>query len=194
MLADFGISRAQFDQIKRWAPSTDAEIAARLIYLNRTAFAGLYRVNQKGEFNVPFGCKPKTQLPQASLLRSWSKRLSGANLASEDFEDSLKKVKRWHFAYIDPPYTVKHTNGSFQRYNEKIFSWGDQERLAHACIACAERGARMLISNANTADVLRLYPTRLFDVIELARQSNLAADPKFRDAAPNCFSRLETLD
>ncbi len=180
LLDSFNISLKTFDLVKKWEATSDSETAARLIYLNRTAFAGLYRVNRLGHFNVPFGCKLTTTLPTRALLREWSARLAGAIIAQRDFEHAMRDVKRWHLVYVDPPYTAKHTNGTFRRYNETLFSWKDQERLAQASIECVERGARVLVSNARSSEVTRLYPRRLFDRVELARPSNLAANPKYR--------------
>ena len=95
--------------------------AARFIYLNQTSFNGIYRVNLKGEYNVPFGNRKAPNLPGESQIVAISKQLNRANLSVRDFKDALKNVRTKDLVFIDPPYTIAHNNNGFVKYNQKIF-------------------------------------------------------------------------
>ena len=130
--------------------------AAKFIYLNRTCFNALYRVNLKGEFNVPIGTKNKVIL-DSDDFEACSKLLKKTRIECADFENIIKKARKGDFLYVDPPYTVKHNNNNFVKYNESIFSWSDQERLAKCLAEASNRGVQMLISNADHKSVRSLY-------------------------------------
>lgn len=150
-------SRAQFARLRAADPQSALERAVRFLYLNRTAFNGMYRVNQRGEFNVPYGCKPGTTILNRALLRAASNALQSATILRSKFEHQIAKAGKGDVVYCDPPYTVKHDNNGFIRYNESIFSWDDQERLAEGCHEAARRGARVVVSNARHEPVRKLY-------------------------------------
>jgi DNA adenine methylase len=180
-LSRLTISRTAFKEMRQSKPRTDVGRAARLIYLNRTGFNGLYRVNQSGEFNVPYGCKVGTQLCDVDTLERASHALAQAVVLCQDFRQTLKSVIPGNdLVYVDPPYTVKHNNNGFQRYNERIFTWHDQEELAELLTELAGAGCRIVISNANHALVRKLYPARLFHTYLLKRKTNMAANPRKR--------------
>lgn len=130
--------------------------AARFIYLNRTCWNGLYRVNLKGEFNVPRGTKTRVLLDTDDFAGVAS-ALSKASLEVQDFEVALADAGKGDFVFLDPPYTVAHNNNGFLKYNETIFSWGDQVRLKDAAVAAAGRGASVLVLNAKHSSVEKLY-------------------------------------
>lgn len=130
--------------------------AARFIYLNRTCWNGLYRVNLKGEFNVPRGSKTKV-LMDTDNFAGTAKALSKASLAVRDFEAALADARMGDFVFLDPPYTVAHNNNGFLKYNENIFSWTDQERLKEAAVDAAARGASVLVLNAKHSSIETLY-------------------------------------
>jgi DNA adenine methylase len=150
-------SRSRFSLFRAADPPGALERAVRFLYLNRTAFNGMYRVNQKGEFNVPYGCKPGTTVLNRPLLRAAAEALQAATLLHSKFEHQVAKAGKGDVVYCDPPYTVKHDNNGFVRYNESIFSWDDQVRLAEDCRAAARRGARVIVSNARHEPVRKLY-------------------------------------
>lgn len=132
--------------------------AAHFIYLNRMAFSGMYRVNKWGEFNVPFGGDRRLDtLWKQELIKQASVALKRTKIIKSDFEDSIQNARPGDLFYCDPTYTVAHNDNGFLRYNENIFSWDDQIRLANACISAAERGAIVLISNAATKEIAKLY-------------------------------------
>ena len=150
--------------------------AAEFIYLNKTCWNGLYRVNARGEFNVPYG-RPKTDnLVDASNLIACAEALAGEGvaLAAGDFETALAQVARGDLVFLDPPYVTRHNNNGFIDYNERLFSWADQVRLAHHAHDLVDRGAHVLVTNAFHSDVLDLY--RDFNMMPLSRASTLASN------------------
>jgi len=144
------------------------EEAARFIYLNRTCWNGLYRVNQKGEFNVPIGTKTKVLIP--GELRSISAALAGASLSAADFAHTMADTSEGDFVYVDPPYTVKHNVNGFLKYNQTLFSWEDQIRLKNEVRAACLRGAKVLVSNAAHESLYLLYRD-IGEVITIDRAS-----------------------
>jgi DNA adenine methylase len=156
-LKGLSISSELFYMLRAAQPSDSFERAVRFMYLNRTAFNGMYRVSQEGKFNVPFGCKPKTVLCQADILLAASLALGNARLLQADFEEVMEQAGRDDLVYADPPYTTKHDNNGFRRYNESIFSWADQERLAEAAMRALARGATVVVSNAHHEELRQLY-------------------------------------
>lgn len=163
------IDQGRYYEMRRWQPVDPLDRAVRFLYLNRTAFNGLYRVNKVGQFNVPFGCKETTTLCDERLLRSASQALRYVQVQTEDFEQATLNVGGGDLVYFDPPYTVKHNNNGFRKYNQAIFSWADQERLALLARNLAARGAYVVISNAAHTDVEALY--RGFRSVRLERPS-----------------------
>ncbi|MDO1527907.1 Dam family site-specific DNA-(adenine-N6)-methyltransferase [Fulvimonas sp. R45] len=130
--------------------------AARFIYLNRTCFNGLYRVNCRGEFNVPLGTKTSVIL-DTDDFGAIADRLARVELVAEDFEKVIDRCGVGDFIFADPPYTVKHNNNGFVKYNENLFSWADQERLQCSLARAARRGARVIVSNADHPSIRELY-------------------------------------
>lgn len=102
--------------------------AAQFLYLNRACWNGLYRVNLKGEFNVPIGTK-ETIVFEDDDFEAIARALKPANLLCSDFESTIALAQGDDFIFVDPPYTINHNANGFLKYNEKIFTWRDQERL-----------------------------------------------------------------
>lgn len=134
--------------------------AAQFIFLNKTCWNGLYRVNSSGRFNVPFG-RPRREAEIASrenlvacgdVLRS-----PDVELLSADFEVCLSGARRGDLVYLDPPYVTGHNNNGFIDYNEVLFSWYDQVRLARIATDLKRRGVTVVVSNADHPAVRRLY-------------------------------------
>ncbi|MDW4571410.1 Dam family site-specific DNA-(adenine-N6)-methyltransferase [Microbacterium sp. M3] len=154
--------------------------SGRFIYLNKGAFNGLYRVNLRGEFNVPWGAPKSGFICDLENLEEVSRTLNDADatITHGDFADVLARSSRGDLAFIDPPYVTSHNNNGFIAYNEKIFSWSDQERLAAAARAAVSRGSYVLVTNAHHDSVTALYPD--FETIVLERSSTLAASKEKR--------------
>lgn len=150
------------------------EMAARFIYLNRTCWNGLYRVNKKGKFNVPIGTKTKVILPDDDF-ESIAKKLKTTQLLCQDFEKTINMAMPGDFLFVDPPYTVKHENNGFIKYNEHLFSWSDQERLAKSLLTAKTRGVKILLSNAYHDSIIALYKSN-FEIIKVSRASVIAGN------------------
>ena len=152
--------------------------AARLIYLVTLSFNGIHRVNMKGKFNVPYGQKTHVRVADRDRIISCSAALKNAELLSEDFESVAGRAKTGDFVYFDPPYTVAHGNNGFVKYNDKIFTWKDQERLMHCAASLKDRGVYVLISNADHVSIRDLYKD--FTLTEISRISVMASESQFR--------------
>lgn len=170
-------SAAHYYEVRSSTPLEKLPRAARTLYLNRTCWNGLYRVNLKGEFNVPIGTK-KTVIIDGENFLDISITLRRSDIRCQDFEVPINEAKKGDFLFIDPPYTVKHNLNGFLKYNEKIFGWSDQVRLRDAVMAAAERGAAIVVTNADHISVRDLYTG--FEYKKLARTSILSADAKRR--------------
>lgn len=132
------------------------EHTARFIYLNRTCWNGLYRVNKQGVFNVPIGTKTNVVLDTDEFSQT-SKLLKGAKLLAGSFKKTIDIAEKEDFLFIDPPYTANHNSNGFLKYNDKLFSWEDQEKLRDSIEAAQKRGAKILLTNANHKSVKDLY-------------------------------------
>jgi DNA adenine methylase len=152
--------------------------AAQFLYLNRVCFNGIYRENLKGEFNVPVGTKTRAELATDDFF-AVSRRLASATIRASDFESVIDEAGAGDFLFVDPPYTVKHNNNGFVKYNQKIFTWDDQIRLAEATQRASFRGAQVVVTNADHEDVRRLYH-RSFKVLSVERQTVIASSPSAR--------------
>jgi len=164
-------------QIRASKPTSLNGKAARMIYLNRTCWNGLYRVNLKGKFNVPIGTKQNAILDTDNFERI-SKLLSKTKLIYCDFEKTINKAKKNDFVFVDPPYTVKHNYNGFIKYNETLFSWKDQERLKLAIDRAVQRGAKVLVLNAAHDSIRELYAEYFQE--ELSRSNVLSGKAEFR--------------
>lgn len=149
-------NKAYYYETRSTKPEDPIECAAWFIYLNRTCWNGLYRVNRRNEFNVPIGTKTSVTLPSDDFL-SVSKLLNDAEIMHQDFEATIDSACDGDFVFVDPPYTVKHNLNGFVKYNDTIFSWADQIRLRDAVVRASERGAFVLITNANHFSIREIY-------------------------------------
>lgn len=172
-------------RIRRETPLDDIEKAARVIYLMSLSFNGIYRLNLKGQFNVPYGHKTYLQPCNPERIRAASAALSPVDIICADFAESVAGAKEGDLVYIDPPYTVAHSNNGFLKYNSKIFSWDDQKRLATVVSKLAKRGCKVIISNANHSSILQLYPGFKKQLVE--RPSVIAASSEFRKQITECI-------
>lgn len=154
-------------------PVDSVERAARTLYLNRTCFNGMYRVNFAGQFNVPKGSKTAVVMDTddfaacAALLRR-------AELRVSDFEEIIDQAEGGDLVFADPPYTVGHNNNGFVRYNETLFKWSDQERLARSLIRAKDRGVKIVATNAAHSAVEALYRNHGFTLTRVERHSSIS--------------------
>lgn len=154
------ISEAMFYRTRALNPDvlSDIERAARFIYLNKTCFNGLYRVNRSGQFNTPFGHYKKASLAELSRLRSASDILQNAKLICGDYYDVLlAEAKAGDFIYIDPPYHPVSEYSDFKRYTKQQFRHEDHVRLASVFRELDQRGCALLLSNSWHKEMIKLY-------------------------------------
>lgn len=130
--------------------------AASFIYLNQTSFNGIYRVNLKSKYNVPYGFRTK-EFFQPDNLRIASLALQGANLFTADFKEIIDNVKERDLVFLDPPYTVSHYNNGFIKYNSKLFSEEDQRRLSRFINDIKDRGAYYILTNADHKQIHEIF-------------------------------------
>jgi DNA adenine methylase len=168
-------SSEHYYQTRASKPRTPASCAAKFIYLNRTCFNGLYRVNRNGIFNVPKGTKDTVIFPDDDFA-AVSIALRDAQLAYSDFEETLHEANSGDFVYVDPPFTVQHNQNNFIKYNERLFCWEDQKRLAIAVGEASNRGALVMVSNADSPSIKSLYSDDRWNLLVLSRHSLLASE------------------
>ena len=159
------------DKIK-FKKLADYKRAARTIYLNKACFNGLYRVNSKNEFNVPFGKKVKVNTYEGQnlgIIHSYL-NFNDVEVLSVDFEESVKNAKEGDFIYFDPPYDSE--TSTFNSYTENGFGKVEQERLARVYKELSDRGCYVMLSNHNTKLVQELYKDFNIHVIEAKRNIN----------------------
>ena len=157
---------------KKFNKLADYKRAARTIYLNKACFNGLYRVNSKNEFNVPFGKKNKVNTYEGQNLGIICGFLNYNNirLLSVDFEEAVKDAKKGDFVYFDPPYDSDTT--TFNSYTEDGFDKEEQKRLAKVFKDLDKRGCYVMLSNHNTTLINELYKDFNIHVIEAKRNIN----------------------
>lgn len=171
-------SREYYYEIRNKKLRSPLTKAAQFLYLNRTCWNGLYRVNLNGIFNVPIGTKSSVVF-EGESFRDYANALKGAEIGALDFEESIAKTKNGDFLFVDPPYTVRHNFNGFAKYNEDIFRWADQIRLRAALDQAASRGVKILLSNAHHESVLELF-SDLGTVHIVDRASVIAGASTFR--------------
>lgn len=172
-------SDAYYYSVREQNPKDLVARAARMIYLNRTCFNGIYRVNHQGQFNVPRGSKDSVIL-ETDDFSSVAAALRKAELIAGDFSLAVKKAEKGDFIFADPPYTVQHNNNGFIKYNEKLFSWDDQVRLADSLEEAMHRGSIIVSTNANHRSVRELYLERGFNCSSTSRFSAISGNGRDR--------------
>lgn len=136
---------------------SDVDRAARFLFLNRTCYNGLYRVNQQGQFNVPFGRYQNPTICDEDNLRAANQALHGVTLLMGDFSRCLQVAEAGDFIYLDPPYHPLSDTASFTSYTASDFGTQDQQRLASAFRELDERGCQLMLSNSCTDLIRELY-------------------------------------
>ena len=153
-----------------WESLSEIEAAARFIYLNKTCFNGLYRVNKYGHFNVPYGRYKKPNICDASTLRAASEVLKGATIVCGDFIDVLREyAKPGDFVFLDPPYIPVSEYGDFKRYTKEQFRENDHRKLAEEVRRLQALGCYVILTNSNHPLVHELYKGFPIDIIQTKR-------------------------
>lgn len=154
---------------------SDIEKASRFIYLNKTGYNGLYRVNQKGQNNVPFGKYKSPKILEEKNIIECSKLLKNTKIMTGDFENIKSLIKEKDFVYLDPPYVPLNTTSSFTAYTDKGFDDDMQFRLKELCDYINEMGAYFMMSNSYTDFILELYKDYKINTVEANRALNCKA-------------------
>ena len=160
-------------QVRNILPEGKLSRAARFLYLNRTCFNGMYRVNRQGNFNVPIGTKTEF-LEDIERFEDYAAILRCAHIYSRDFVEIIRKSDDGDLVFADPPYTISHNQNSFIKYNENLFSWKDQIRLLNALVRARDRGSLIIATNAFYQPLVQMYHDMGFYTQRLNRFSSIS--------------------
>jgi len=160
----------------------DAEVAAWLIYLNRTGFNGLYRVNQKGEFNVPFGRYENPTICDEELLHLCAKALRKTKIADWDFQKTVKNAEAGDLVYFDPPYVPVSDTADFTAYTKHGFKLEDQVRLRDCAWRLKQLGVHIVLSSPDVPIIRKLYKERGFKIRRVEARRNINSKASARGA------------
>ena len=154
--------------------------AARFLYLNRTCYNGMYRVNRQGQFNVPIGTKSNCTY-DIEMFEEYSRALKNVDISTNDFAVTIQQATAGDLIFADPPYASAQKNDtSFLKYNDRLFTWDDQIRLHNALVAARIRGVNIILTNANNKEIKDLYSDSGFFISEVSRTSNIASKTQKR--------------
>ena len=173
----------EWDRVDNWMEAhDDVDRAARMIFLNRTCYNGLYRVNSKGQFNTPMGRYRNPLICDETNIKEIHEYLSNPEnhieIMNGSYEDAIKKAKDGDVIYIDPPYDYEDDDG-FTKYQMSGFSFEDFQKLKEKCDKAVNKGAFVIISNNATTKVMKLFEE----------------DPKYKIFYdPNCFTSLRSIN
>ncbi len=180
-LENFENEKEFYYKVRSTNPETLNEVqrAARFIFLNRTCFNGLYRVNKKGHFNVPFGRNVNANFKDVDRLKSASGALQGATLICDDYKSVLKMyARKGDFVFLDPPYHPIGKNADFQRYTKEFFYEDDQIELRDEFNRLVNLGVKVVETNSNAMFIKDLYTGYSIDVIETKRMINSVSNKR----------------
>lgn len=149
-------TETDYYRIRSQKTESAVEKAARFIFLNQTSYNGLYRVNRKGEYNVPYGFRINWEYDYERIY-SASRKLKWANLSCNDFTEKKYRIQRNDLIFLDPPYTVSHNNNGFIEYNQNLFSLEDQERLSKYIDYVKKKEAYYILTNAAHSTIKKIF-------------------------------------
>lgn len=160
-----------------YAALSDVEKASRLLYLNKTCYNGLFRVNASGAFNSPYGHYRRPNIVNEQTIRGVSRYFNSCDITffSEDFAAVLEQVPKGGFVYLDPPYDPVSDTASFTGYNRGGFGREEQVRLKECCDALTARGVKFLLSNSATPFIRELYGSYRVSIVQARRAVNSVA-------------------
>jgi len=156
IVSRFSNTKSCYLKVRASNPKTRVGNAARFLYLNRTCWGGIQRFNRQGRFNVPFGNSGRI-VCRCNQVHEFARLLTHARLEYGDFESRIDSAMKGDVVYADPPYTTIGANNGFIRYNEHLFSWSDQKRLADSANRARQRGVFVVVSGLWHPELLALY-------------------------------------
>ncbi|MFT8705078.1 DNA adenine methylase [Bifidobacterium aquikefiricola] len=175
--SDYFYSLRSEDRKQGFAELSRVEHAARVIYLNKTCYNGLYRVNAAGQFNSPYGRYKHPAIVNEPAIRALSKYLSkNVRLMSGDYACALKGLRKGAFVYFDPPYMPISSSSAFTGYTEGGFDFDEQLRLKEQCDVLASKGIHFLESNSDTPEIRELYKEYEILTVNATRAINSKAN------------------
>jgi len=160
----------------------NVEKASRFIFLNRTCFNGLYRVNPRGKFNVPMGRYKKPKILNIDKLEKAHSLLQDVEIKVQDFEDALKDAGKRDFIYLDPPYYPLNKTSNFTSYTKEVFLEDEQKRLAQNYNLLNEKGCKLMLSNSDTPIIYNLYDHGKYQIEKIKARRAINSNAKKRGA------------
>lgn len=175
-------SKSYYYSVRESNPRSEIEKTSRLLFLNRTCFNGLYRVNSKGKFNVPLGRYTNPNIVNEENLRSVSSILQSSKVAIKcrDFEAVLRDAKKGDLVYFDPPYQPVSETANFTSYTNKDFTIDDLDRLAKLCKKLDSKGCKVLLSNSDSKEVADMFSTKSWKVNKIQANRAINSNSKKR--------------
>jgi len=175
-------SKFYYYSIRDSNPKSQIEKTSRLLFLNRTCFNGLYRVNSKGKFNVPLGKYTNPNIVNEENLNSVSNILqsSKVSIKCRDFEAVLRDAKKGDLVYFDPPYQPVSDTANFTSYTNKNFTYNDLSRLANLCMKLDEKGCNVLLSNSNSKEVSDMFSKKTWKINKIHANRSINSNSKKR--------------
>lgn len=172
--SDYFYAIRQLDRGKDFEKTDKVKRASRLIYLNKTCYNGLYRVNNAGEFNSPFGRYKNPNIVNEPVLKAVSSYLNSNNVQiyNADYDDILKTADRKSFVYLDPPYHPISESSNFTGYVQGGWNMFDQVRLREACDNLTKRGIKFLLSNSASSFIMDQYRAYNVSIVKATRSIN----------------------
>ena len=163
-------STGYYYEVRKQEPKSQIEKVSRLLFLNKTCFNGLYRVNSKGKFNVPLGRYTNPNIVNRENLTTVSKFLQSdkIKISCRDFESILNDAKKGDFVYFDPPYQPVSDTANFTSYTHRDFTEDDLQRLADLANHLNSKGSHVLLSNSNTKIVKKIFSSKKWKIKEIA--------------------------
>jgi len=175
-------SNSYYYSVRESNPRSAIEKTSRLIFLNRTCFNGLYRVNSKGKFNVPLGKYTNPNIVNEENIRSVSNILQSnrTSIKCRDFEAVLHDAKKGDLVYFDPPYQPVSTTANFTSYTNKDFTYDDLRRLAELCLRLDSKGCKVLLSNSDSKEVADIFSEKPWKVTKIEANRSINSNSKKR--------------
>lgn len=172
--SDYYYEVRALDRTPDFDKMSNSEKAARIIYLNKTCYNGLYRVNSLGQFNSPYGKYKNPNIVNEVVLRAISKYLNGNEISirSGDYKDVLNDIEKNSFVYLDPPYMPISSSSSFTGYTEGGFGYDKQVELKEECDKLNSKGVNFLQSNSDCEEIRELYKAYRIKVVKANRAIN----------------------
>ncbi len=175
-------SKSYFYSIRESNPRSAVEKTSRLLFLNRTCFNGLYRVNSKGKFNVPLGRYTNPNIVNEENIHSVSQVLHSrkVSIKCRDFESVLDEAKKDDLVYFDPPYQPVSSTANFTSYTHKSFTYEDLKRLAKLCLKLDSKGCKVMLSNSNSQEVADMFAEKQWQLKKIKANRSINSNSKKR--------------